>query len=203
MVNAQVAPGWVTVKLRPAIVSVAVRAADVVFEAAAKVTVPLPVPLDPAVTVTQLAPLVAVHAQPVVVVTATLPVPPAAEVACVSGEMLNEQPKPDCVTVKAFPAIVSVPVRDVVAVAAATAKVTVPLPEPDAPPLTDSQDALLAALHAHPDPAVTATLPLPPAEAKDCDVVPMDGAHGAVNANVFDKPLVAVPPGPTADTRVS
>jgi hypothetical protein len=174
-----------------------------VFAAALKLSVPLPEPLDPPVTVTQLAPLVAVHAQPAIVVTLTLPVPPDAATACVDGEMLNEQPKPDCVTVKMFPAIARVPVRDVVAVAAATAKVTVPLPEPDAPPLTDSQDALLAALHAHPDPAVTATLPLPPAAAKDCEVVPMDGAHGAVNANVFDRPLVAVPPGPIADTRVS
>jgi hypothetical protein len=72
----------------------------VVFTAALKVTVPLPVPLDPAVTVTQLAPLVAVHAQPVMVVTATLPVPPAATTACVDGEMLNVQLAPGCVTVK-------------------------------------------------------------------------------------------------------
>ena len=71
-----------------------------VFAAALKVTVPLPVPLDPAVTVTQLAPLAAVHAQPVIVVTGTLPVPPAAPTACVVGEMLNVQLAPGCVTVK-------------------------------------------------------------------------------------------------------
>jgi hypothetical protein len=175
----------------------------VVLASALKVTVPLPVPLDPAVTVTQLAPLVAVHPQPVIVVTATLPVPPDAATACVEGEMLGEQLKPDCVTVKVLPAIVSVPVREDVVVAATTAKVTVPLPEPEAPPVTDSHDALLTALHAHPEPAVTATLPLPPAEAKDREVVPMDGAHGAVRAKVLDRSLVPLPPGPTADTRVS
>ena len=175
----------------------------VVFAAALKVTVPLPEPLDPAVTVTQLAPLVDVHAQPVVVVTATVPVPPVAATAWVDGEMLNEQLAPDCVTVKVLPAIVSVPVRDVVAVVAATAKLTVPFPEPEAPAVIDSHDALLAALHAHPDPAVTATVPVPPGEAKDCEVVEMAGAHGAVYANVLDRSLAAVPPGPTADTRVS
>ena len=72
----------------------------VVFAATLKLTVPLAEPLDPAVTVTQLAPLVAVHAQPVIVVTATLPVPPASANACVDGEMLDEQVAPGCVTVK-------------------------------------------------------------------------------------------------------
>ena len=72
----------------------------VVFAATVKLTVPLAEPLDPAVTVTQLAPLVAVHAQPVIVVTAKLPVPPAAANACVDGEMLDEQLAPGCVTVK-------------------------------------------------------------------------------------------------------
>jgi hypothetical protein len=174
-----------------------------VLAAAVNVTVPLPVPLDPAVTVTQLAPLAAVHAQPEIVVTATLPVPPFAPTAWVDGEMLNEQLAPDCVTVKVLPAIVSVPLRDDVVVAAATAKLTVPSPDPEPPPVTESHDALLAALHAHPEPAVTATLPLPPAAAKDCEVVPIDGAHGPVNAKVLDTPLVADPPGPTEDTRVS
>jgi hypothetical protein len=65
-----------------------------------KATVPLPVPLDPAVTVTQLAPPVTVHAQPARVVTATLPVPPVPANACVDGEMLNPQLAPGCVTVK-------------------------------------------------------------------------------------------------------
>jgi hypothetical protein len=199
----QLTPGCVTVKLWPAIVSVAVRAVVVVFAAALKLTVPLAEPLVPPVTVTQLAPLVAVHAQPVVVVTATLPVPPAAATACVEAERLNAQFAPVCVTVKVFPAMVSVPVRDEVAVVAVTAKVTVPFAEPEPPPVTISHDTLLVALHAHPTPAVTPTAPLPPDDVKDCDVDEMTGAHGPVNAKVLDRPLVAVPPGPTADTRVS
>jgi hypothetical protein len=71
-----------------------------VFAATLKLTVPLAEPLEPAVTVAQLAPLVAVQAQPVIVVTATLPVPPLAANACVNGEMLDEQLAPGCVTVK-------------------------------------------------------------------------------------------------------
>ena len=35
-----------------------------------------------------------------------------------------------------------------------------PLPEPEEPPVTVIQAALLAAVQAHPAPAVTATLPL-------------------------------------------
>jgi hypothetical protein len=199
----QLTPGCVTVTLWPAIVRVALRALVVVFAAALKVTVPLAEPLDPPVTVTQLAPLVAVHAHPVVVVTSTLPVPPAAATACVEAERLNVQLAPVCVTVNVLPAMVSVPVRDVVAVVAATANVTVPFAEPEAPPVTVSHDALLVALHAHPAPAATPTVPLPPDDVKDCEVVPMTGAHGPVNAKVLERPLVVVPPGPTADTRVS
>jgi hypothetical protein len=72
----------------------------VVFAATLNVAVPLPAPLEPPVTATQLAPLVVVHAQPVIVVTATLPVPPAPANACVDAEMLNVQVAPGCVTVK-------------------------------------------------------------------------------------------------------
>jgi uncharacterized protein YhhL (DUF1145 family) len=168
MVNVQFAPGWVTVKLRPAIVSVAVRAAVVVFAAAVKVTVPLPVPFDPAVTVTQLAPLVAVHAHPVVVVTATLPVPPAAANAWFDAEMLNAQPAAACVTVKLRPAIVSVAVRAVVVVFAATLKLTVPFADPLDPAVTVTQLARLVAVHGQPVIVVTATLPVPPAAANAC-----------------------------------
>jgi hypothetical protein len=101
----------VTVKVLVAIVTVALRALVVVFAATLKLTVPLAEPLAPAVTVIQLAPLVAVHAQPDVVVTATVPVPAVPANAWVDGEMLNAQPARDCVTVKLRPAIVSVAVR--------------------------------------------------------------------------------------------
>jgi hypothetical protein len=140
----------------------------VVFAAAANVTVPPPVPLDPTVTVTQLAPLVAVHAQPVVVVTATLPVPPAAANACDDGEMLNAQPAAACVTVKLWPAIVSVAVRATVMLFAATLKLTVPLADPLDPAVTVTQLASLVAVHAQPVIVVTATLPVPPLAAKAC-----------------------------------
>jgi hypothetical protein len=48
---------------------------------------------------------------------------------------------------------------------AAALNVTEPLPEPLAPAVTDSQDALLLAVHEHPLPAATATVPVPPAAA--------------------------------------
>jgi hypothetical protein len=53
-----------------------------VFAATVKFTVPFPDPLPPDVIVTQLAALVAVHAQPVPAVTFVLPVPPAATTLC-------------------------------------------------------------------------------------------------------------------------
>jgi hypothetical protein len=56
---------------------VPVRGLVVVFGAAVKVAVPFPVPL-PALIVSQLALLVAVHAQLLPAVTVTLPVPPVA-----------------------------------------------------------------------------------------------------------------------------
>jgi hypothetical protein len=90
----------VTVKVLVAIVNVTLRATAVVFAATLKLTVPLAEPLDPPVTVTQLAALVAVHPHPDVVVTATVPVPPVPANAWVDGEMLNAQPAAACVTVK-------------------------------------------------------------------------------------------------------
>lgn len=65
----QGAPAWLTVPDRPAIVSVLCRVAVVGLAATVKETMPAPVPLGPPVIVIQLAPLDAVHAQPVGVVT--------------------------------------------------------------------------------------------------------------------------------------
>jgi hypothetical protein len=67
--------------------------------------------------------------------------------------------------VKVFPAAVIVPVREAVAVFAATVKTTVPFPEPLAPELIVIHAAPLAAVHAHPVPAVTLRLLGPPAAA--------------------------------------
>ena len=51
---------------------------------------PLPLPLAPAVIVIQVALLVAVHVQPLCVVTFAVAVPPAAGSACVVGARVNE-----------------------------------------------------------------------------------------------------------------
>ena len=77
-------------------------------------TVPLPLPLAALVIVSQLASLVAVHAQPAVVVTATLAVPPPLTIACVVGAAVKLHAAPLCVTVTVCPATVSVPLRDAV-----------------------------------------------------------------------------------------
>ena len=67
----------VTEKVRPPMTSAEVRAAPVVLAAAVNETVPGPVPPD-GDTVSQLAPLAAVHAHPAEVVTPVVPLPPAA-----------------------------------------------------------------------------------------------------------------------------
>ena len=78
-------------------------------------------PLAPAVMVIQPTLLAAVQLHPVPAVTVTVPVA-AADVARFDdvGEMLNVQGAPACVTVKVFPAMVSVPLREVVPVFAVT-----------------------------------------------------------------------------------
>jgi hypothetical protein len=77
MLNEQLAAACVTVKVWPATVSVAVRV-TVVFAATSKVTLPLPEPVAPVAMLAHAALLVAVHEQPVLVVTAIDPEPPAA-----------------------------------------------------------------------------------------------------------------------------
>lgn len=85
---------------------------------------------------------------------------------------------PAWVTVNVAPAIVSVPVRPD-PVFAATPKVTVPLPDPVAPPVIVIHDALLEAVQLQPVAAVTLLLPLPAAPVKDCDVGEIDGEQDA------------------------
>jgi len=65
--------------------------------------------------------------------------------------------------VKAWPAIVSVPVRAAPAFDA-TLNATDPMPLPDAPLVSVIQASFAVAVHAQPAPAVTPTLPVPPAE---------------------------------------
>ena len=77
----------VTVKVWPAIVTVPVRCAVAEFAAMVMLTVPLPVPLAPPVTVIQAAPLAAVHAQVEGEVTLTLVDSPAAMEVLLAGLM--------------------------------------------------------------------------------------------------------------------
>ena len=75
----------------PAMVTVPVRAVVAVFAATANVTVPLALPPLPLTKVIQLALLTAVHAHPVVVVTAVAADPPVAGMFCEAEDKLNVQ----------------------------------------------------------------------------------------------------------------
>jgi hypothetical protein len=88
-----------TVNVRPAIVSVPVRASVLVLGATVKLAESLPEPVAPAVTVIHVALLTAVQVQPVVVVTVVDPSPLAAGTDWLEGEMENEHPAGLCVTV--------------------------------------------------------------------------------------------------------
>jgi hypothetical protein len=162
------------VKVCPAIVSVAVRAAVLVLADALNATAPAPVPLAPDVTVSHDALLLAVHAQPFVAVIVTDPVPPADVSDWVVADKVYEHEVAACVTVNVTPATVSVPVRTDCVVFAAIANPTEPDPLPLAPLVIVSQDALLDAVHVQPAGLVTLTLPLPPPDAADCVVAESD-----------------------------
>jgi hypothetical protein len=190
-----VIPDCVTVNVLPAMVSVPVRDAVDVLAAVEKLTVPLPAPVAPAVTVIQLSLLTAVQLQPVGAVTAVLPVAPPEATDCDVGEIVSVHVIPACVTVNVLPAIVSVPVRDDVELFAAVEKLTVPFPEPVAPEVTVIQPTLLAAVQLHAAGAVTAVLPVPPADATLCDVgeiVSLQVVPAWVTVNVLPA-IVSVP----------
>ena len=160
-------------------------------------------PVAPAVTVIQGAPLVAVQAQPLVEVTAPDPVPALAASDADVGVTPKVQGAPACVTAMIWPPTVSVPLRGVEDVFAVAAAVTLPVPLPLAPLLIVSQGTLEAAVQAQPVPAVTVALRLPPAAATDRLAGATAKVHGAENTNELDAALVVVPPGPTAATRAS
>ena len=75
-----VSPAIVTVPNRDAVAEVAATFSD---------TMPLPVPVAPAVTVIQLALLVAVRAHPIMPITVNDTGPPAAPILCDVGDRLN------------------------------------------------------------------------------------------------------------------
>ena len=82
----------------------------------------MPLPFAPAlIVIHEVALLVAVQLQPVAAVTLTVPVVAVDDVRFDDvGEIVNVQGAPACVMVNVLPAIVIVPVRDVVPVFAAT-----------------------------------------------------------------------------------
>ena len=86
---------------------------------------------------------------------------------------------PGCVTLKLWPAIVKVPVRELVLLLAVALNATVPLPLPLAPPVTVNQDLLLTPVHAHPAGDVTPVEPVPPFAGTE----PLVGAIAYVHDN--------------------
>ena len=147
-------------------------------------------------------PPVAVQLHPLVVVTLTVPVPPVAVSDRLAGEIVYAH-APACVTVNVLPATVSVPVREAVAVLAATLNLAVPFPDPDAPAVTVIHELLLTAVHAQVEPVVMAVVPVPPAAVTDWLLGDIDGVQEAVNENVLDRAVRLLPPGPMASMRVS
>ena len=166
-------------------------------------TEPVPDPVAPAPIVIQLALLAAVQPQPLGAVTATVPLLEPYTTLADDEAIVELHGVPACVTVKLAPAIVRVPVRLVVAPLAATVNVVVPGPVPAAPELTVIHAALLTADHTQPVPTLTVLLPVPPPATTVCEVGEILGAQGAEKANVFDRALAVLPPGPTAETMVS
>jgi hypothetical protein len=94
-------------------------------------------------------------------VTETEPLPPFLSTDACCGEMVNEQTRAAWLTVKACPAMVSVPVRAAPRLGA-TVYDAFPLPEPLAPAVIETQETVDAAVHAQLACVVTATVPEPP-----------------------------------------
>src|SRR5690348_16140538 len=89
-------------------VIVPVRRAPVVFAAMLNWTDPPPLPVAPAVSVIHGTLLEAVHVQPALAVTVTVPLPPACATSCEEGAIANVHPV-SWLTVTVCPAIVAVP----------------------------------------------------------------------------------------------
>jgi hypothetical protein len=109
---------------------------------------------------------------------------------------------PVCVTLNVLPAIVTLPLRDVVPVYESALTVTVPPPEPAAPAVMLSQVSVVAAAHVQPIGAVTVTSVFPPAAENVCapgEIVCVQGTPSCVALNVLPAivivPLRGVMPG--------
>ena len=153
--------------MRPPIVSEPARLWADMFAEALNETVPLPVPLAPPMTVSQLVLLVAVQLHPVVATTDVVADPPPAPTVRLVGVSVTSHAAPAWVTVKDWPATFSVPVRACAVAFAAAVNVTAPLPVPLPPLVTDSHAVAVLDDHAQPAGAVTFVAPLPPPAATD------------------------------------
>lgn len=167
------AAAWLTVKVWPPIVTVPDRVPPV-FAATFTLTEPLPLPLAPLAIVSHGALLVAVQVQPAAVDTATFtPFAPAAGTDWLVGLMLTVHDVPDdpaWLTVNVVPPILMLPMRPVVDEFAATLKPREAFPLPLAGDVSVIHGTRLLAVHGHPEAAVIATDPEPPADAIDVDV---------------------------------
>jgi hypothetical protein len=152
-----------TVKAWPATVPVKVLAVVLVFAVTANVRDPDPVRPVPFWNVRALLLLLALHGQPVCVVTVMVPLAAASNTLIVVGLTAYVQAAAACDTVKLWPATVPVTVRAVVLVFAATVNVTDPDPVRPLPFWNVRAPLALVALHAHPACVVTVTVPLVPA----------------------------------------
>jgi len=118
--NVHNALGSVMAKLFPGNDRKAVLPSVVVFGAAVNPTLPEPVPAAPPVIVTHDAPLVAVQLHPELVVTLTVPLPPAADRDRLAGASVYAQGVAAWLTENVLPPAVTVPVRATVPGFAAT-----------------------------------------------------------------------------------
>jgi hypothetical protein len=143
----------------PATFIVPVRAGPVTG-AILNLIVPPPLPDVWPVSAIHDAPLDAVHSQPSAAPMVADPLPPPAPKDCDNGPTSKLQPF-DCVSVTLCPATSTVPVRVGPLVGSTTIRAA-PGPAPVVPSVTRAQSTLLAAVHGHPAPVVTAMVVVPP-----------------------------------------
>jgi hypothetical protein len=123
--------------------------------------------------------LVAVHAHPLEVVSVIVPVSPAPTAVREVGVMEYVQAAAAWLTWNVCPAMVTVPLRALVAVFAPTLSVTAPFPFPLAPPVTVTHATLLTEVHAHPVGAVTVRFADPAVAGTEALVAESANVHAA------------------------
>jgi hypothetical protein len=193
-VHATGTASWLTVNVCPATVNDPLRGAPG-LDAAEKPTFPLPFPGVPLVIVSQSGLFdVAVHPHPAVVVTLTLPGPPAGGTAWLVGAMAKAHAA-SWMTVNVLSAIVRVPVR-AAPLFGDTLKLMFPFPVATPPPEMVSQSGLFdIAVHPHAPDVATLTLPEPPLAPIAWlvgAIAKVHGADGCITSSVWP-PIVTVP----------